>query len=163
MVMDSRMEKPISVNLDATDRRLLALLQEDSSRTNDALARAAHVSPATCLRRVRRLIDSGVIERQMAIVLPDALSGLTAILEVTLDVQNAEAQAAFEALVGPEATVQQCYRVATGPDFVLVVFVPHMDAYHAFVHRVLTSGANVRNVRSFFSVKRVKFVPALPV
>jgi Lrp/AsnC family leucine-responsive transcriptional regulator len=149
--------------LDPTDRRLLALLQEDSARTNEALARAAHISPATCLRRVRRLVESGVIERQMAVVSPDALAGLTAILEVTLDVQSAEAQTAFEALIDPDPVVQQCYRVATGPDFVLVVYVLDMPAYHAFVHRTLTAANNVRNVRSFFSVKRVKFAPALPV
>jgi Lrp/AsnC family transcriptional regulator, leucine-responsive regulatory protein len=152
-----------AVSLDATDRRLLALLQEDSARTNEALARAAHISPATCLRRVRRLVETGVIERQMAMVSPDALAGLTAILEVTLDVQSAEAQAAFEALIGPDPVVQQCYRVATGPDFVLVVYVPDMAAYHAFVHRTLTAANNVRNVRSFFSVRRVKFAPALPI
>ena len=157
------MISPAAVLLDATDRRLLALLQEDSARTNEALARAAHISPATCLRRVRRLVESGVIERQMAMVSPDALAGLTAILEVTLDVQSAEAQAAFEALIGPDLVVQQCYRVATGPDFVLVVYVPDMAAYHAFVHRTLTAANNVRNVRSFFSVRRVKFAPALPV
>jgi Lrp/AsnC family leucine-responsive transcriptional regulator len=157
------MMTPTAVSLDATDRRLLALLQEDSARTNEALARAAHISPATCLRRVRRLVESGVIERQMAMVSPDALAGLTAILEVTLDVQSAEAQTAFEALIGPDPVVQQCYRVATGPDFVLVVFVTDMAAYHAFVHRTLTAANNVRNVRSFFSVRRVKFAPALPV
>jgi DNA-binding Lrp family transcriptional regulator len=49
--------------LDDTDRRLLALLQADSSLTNQALALRAHVSPATCLRRVRRLVETGVIER----------------------------------------------------------------------------------------------------
>ena len=86
----------------------------------------AHISPATCLRRVRRLVESGVIERQMAVVSPDALAGLTAILEVTLDVQSAEAQVAFEALINPDPVVQQCYRVATGPDFVLVVYVLDM-------------------------------------
>jgi Lrp/AsnC family leucine-responsive transcriptional regulator len=150
--------------LDDTDRRLLALLQADSSRTNQELALRAHVSPATCLRRVRRLVQTGVIERQMAIVSPDALgAGLTAILEVTLDVQSAEALAAFEGAVVAEPAVQQCYRVASGPDFVLVVYVTDMAAYHAFVHRALTAAANVRNVRSFFSVKRGKFAPALPV
>jgi Lrp/AsnC family leucine-responsive transcriptional regulator len=150
--------------LDDTDRRLLALLQADSSLTNQALALRAHVSPATCLRRVRRLVETGVIERQVAIVSPDALgAGLTAILEVTLDVQSAEAMAAFEAAVVAEPAVQQCYRVASGPDFVLVVYVPDMAAYHAFVHRALTAAANVRNVRSFFAVKRSKFAPALPV
>jgi Lrp/AsnC family leucine-responsive transcriptional regulator len=152
-----------AIALDATDRRLLALLQEDCARTNEALARAAHISPATCLRRVRRLVDSGVIERQMALVSSDVLGvGLTAILEVTLDVQSAEALAAFEALIVRESEVQQCYRVATGPDFVLIIWVPEMNAYHAFVHRTLTAAANVRNVRSFFSVRRVKFAPALP-
>jgi len=152
------------IELDDTDRRLLALLQVDSAMTNQQLAERAHVSPATALRRVRRLTQAGVIERQMAIVSPDALGGgLTAILEVTLDVQSAEALAAFEAELATESAVQQCYRVASGPDFVLIVYVPDMAAYHAFVHRALTAAANVRNVRSFFSVKRSKFAPALPV
>ncbi len=149
---------------DETDRRLLALLQADSALTNQELAARAHVSPATCLRRIRRLVDAGVIERRMAIVSPDALGvGLTAILEVTLDVQSAEALAAFETALGDEAAVQQCYRVASGPDFILVVYVTDMAAYHAFVHRTLTADANVRNVRSFFSVRRSKFSPVLPV
>ncbi len=150
--------------LDATDRRLLALLQVNSALTNQELAVRAHVSAATCLRRVRRLVELGVIERQIAIVSPDALgSGLTAILEVTLDDQSAEAQSAFESAVAAESVVQQAYRVASGPDFVLIVHVRDMAAYHAFVHRTLTAAANVRNIRSFFSIKRCKFEPALPV
>jgi len=152
-----------SGSLDATDRRLLALLQIDSSLTNQELARQAHVSPATCLRRVRTLVERGVIERQVAILSPDVLPGLTAILEVTMDVQSAEALAAFEAHVLPVAAVQQCYRVSTGPDFVLVVHTPDMAAYHDFVHATLTGAANVRNVRSFFAVKRSKFAPAIAV
>ena len=153
-----------TIPIDDTDRRLLALLQADSAVTNQELAARAHVSPATCLRRIRRLVDSGVIERHMAIVSPDALGrGLTAILEVTLDLQTAEALATFESSISAETAVQQCYHVASGPDFVLVVYVPDMNAYHAFVHRALTAAGNVRNVRSFFSVKRSKFAPVLPV
>lgn len=155
-------------HLDATDRRLLTLLQEDCWLTNQALAEKAHLSPATCLRRVRRLIDAGVIERQVALLSPDVLArvtgaGLTAILEVTLDRQDAVALDAFEARVAPEPAVQQCYRVTAGPDFVVIVFVSDMPAYHAFVQRVLTAQVNVRNVRAFFSIKRSKFNPALPV
>jgi DNA-binding Lrp family transcriptional regulator len=150
--------------LDPTDRRLLALLQADASLTNQALAERAHISPATCLRRVRRLVESGVIERTIAIVAPDALgAGITAVLEVTLDRQDAGALDAFEAHVLDEAAVQQCYRVAAGPDFVLIVYVPDMPAYHAFVQRRLTAEANVRNVRAFFAVKRSKFAPTIPV
>ena len=56
--------------LDDIDRRLLDLLQSDAARTNQALAEAAGVSPATALRRVRRLTESGVIERQVALLAP---------------------------------------------------------------------------------------------
>jgi Lrp/AsnC family leucine-responsive transcriptional regulator len=56
-----------------------------------------------------------------------------------------------------ERAVQQCYRVSTGPDFVLIIQVKDMPAYHALVHRSLTAQANVRNVRTFFSVYRSKF------
>jgi Lrp/AsnC family leucine-responsive transcriptional regulator len=150
--------------LDAADRRLLTLLQQDCALTNQALAERAHLSPATCLRRVRRLVEAGVIERQIAIVAPEALgAGLTAVLEVSLDRQDAQALAAFEAHVADEPAVQQCYRVAAGPDFVLIVYVADMPAYQAFVGRALTAAANVRNVRAFFSVKRSKFAPAIPV
>ncbi len=154
---------PAAIELDATDRRLLALLQEDCALTNDELARRAHVSPATSLRRVRRLVDAGVIERRVAIVSPAAAGGVTAIVEVTLAQQTAEELDRFEAHVGAASEVQQCYRVASGPDFVLVVHVPDVAAYHAFAHRVLTAQANVRNVRSFFAVKRSKFEPKVPL
>jgi DNA-binding Lrp family transcriptional regulator len=149
--------------LDATDRRLLTLLQADCALTNDELASRAHVSPATSLRRVRRLVEAGVIERRVAIVSPAAAGGVTAIVEVTLDQQTAELLDRFEARVAAAAEVQQCYRVASGPDFVLVVFVPDVAAYHGFAHRVLTAEANVRNVRSFFAVKRSKFEPKVTV
>ena len=151
-------------DLDATDRRLLTLLQANNALTNQELAALAHVSAATCLRRVRRLVEDGVIERQMAIVSTDLLgAGLTAILEITLDLQGAEALTAFEDAMALEDAVQQCYRVSSGPDFVLIVYVNDMAAYHAFVHRALTAERNVRNVRSFFSVRRSKFAPVLPI
>jgi DNA-binding Lrp family transcriptional regulator len=148
------------LELDDTDRRLLAILQEDCSLTNHALAERAAVSPATALRRVRAMLEAGVIEKQIAIVSPEALgAGLTAIVELTLDQQGAEAQQAFEQRVHGEAAVQQCYRVSTGPDFVLIVHVVDMPAYHALVHRLFTAEANMRNVRSFFSIHRSKFSP----
>ena len=85
--------------------------------------RSAHVSPATCLRRVRRLVDAGVIERRVALLSPERLgAGLTAIVEVTLDRQGAEHLDAFERAPWPTRAVQQCYRVSPGPDFVLVVW-----------------------------------------
>jgi Lrp/AsnC family leucine-responsive transcriptional regulator len=150
------------IDLDAIDRRLLNALQVDCSMTNQALAAQLHLSAPTCLRRVRRLIENGVIERQIAIVAPDAASpGLTALVEITLDEQAAERMQEFESRVVVESAVQQCYRVSPGPDFVLVIHVPDMAAYHALVHRLFTAEAHVRNVRTFFSVLRSKFEPKI--
>jgi len=148
--------------LDSVDSRILDQLQRDASLSNQDLAARVHVSPATCLRRVKRLADSGVIERRVAILSPERLgAGLTAITEITLDRQGAEHLAAFEARAVAERNVQQCYRVAPGPDFVLVLQVADIAAYHELVQRLFTQDANVRNVKSFFSVRRAKFEPAL--
>ncbi len=145
---------------DDTDLRLLDLLQTDASLSNQALAERAHTSPATALRRVRRLVDEGVIERQVALLNPQALGvGLTALVEITLDRQGAEHLDNFEARAVAETAVQQCWRVSPGPDFVLVLFVPDMQAYQTLVQRLFTQDANVRNVKAFFSVKRAKFEP----
>ena len=148
--------------LDDIDRRLLDLLQTDATRTNQALAEAAGVSPATALRRVRRLTESGVIERQVALLAPRLSdAGLTAITEVSLDRQGAELLQAFESRALAEPAVQQCYRVSPGPDFVLVAWVPDMNAWGALVQRLFTQDANVRNVKTYFSVKRAKFEPRI--
>jgi Lrp/AsnC family transcriptional regulator, leucine-responsive regulatory protein len=160
--LSMKKEKIGAGGLDAIDLRLLDLLQADAVRSNQALAEAAHVSPATALRRVRRLVEAGVIERQVAIVSPQALpGGLTALCEVTLDKQGAEHLAAFEKRAVAEAAVQQCYRVSPGPDFMLVLWVVDMPAYHELVQRLFTQDANVRNVKTFFSVSRAKFEPRI--
>jgi DNA-binding Lrp family transcriptional regulator len=153
------------MELDATDLRLLELLQTDASLSNQDLAERALTSPATALRRVRRLLDAGVIEGRVALINPQALGdeGLTALVEVTLDRQGAEHLAAFEACAVAEGAVQQVYRVSPGPDFVLVLRVADMPAYHALVQRLFTQNANVRNVKAFFSVKRAKFDTRVPL
>ena len=150
------------MELDATDLRLLEVLQGDASLTNQELAERALTSPATALRRVRRMVDDGLIERRVALLNPHRLaSGLTALVEVTLDRQGAEHLDAFEARAVAEGAVQQVWRVSPGPDFVLVLFVADMPAYHALVQRLFTQDANVRNVKAFFSIKRAKFDPRI--
>lgn len=156
------------MQLDATDLALLDQLQTDATPSNQALAERLHISPATCLRRVRRLTESGLIERQVALLNPARLAetqghGLTALVELSLDRQGNEHLDAFEARAVADAAVQQCYRVSPGPDFVLVVAVADMPAYQALAQRLFTQDANVRNVKAFFAVKRAKFDPRLPL
>ncbi|NHQ86470.1 Lrp/AsnC family transcriptional regulator [Iodobacter sp. HSC-16F04] len=144
--------------LDELDKRILQQLQQDSSLSNQDLAAKVHASPPTCLRRVKRLTDTGVIAKQVAILAPEKVgAGLTAIVEITLDIQTSEKMQEFEQLAATEKTVQQCYRVSPGPDFVLIIQVADMTAYHQLAHRLFATQSNIRNVRSFFSMFRSKF------
>ncbi|MBB3177170.1 Lrp/AsnC family transcriptional regulator [Variovorax sp. Sphag1AA] len=152
------------INIDETDLRLLDALQRDASLSNQSLAERFNISPPTCLRRVRRLRESGWIESEVAILDAGRIAPLlTAIVEVSLDRQDASALDAFEQRAVAEDAVQQCYRVSPGPDFVLMVTVGDMPGYHALAQRLFTNDANVRNVKAFFSVKRAKFSPRVPL
>lgn len=157
-----------SIDLDEADLRLLALLQDDATHNNQRLAQLAHVSAPTSLRRIKRLRELGLIERQVALLQPDRLAeltghGLTALVEITLERQGAEQLQAFEDLAVAEPSVQQCYRVSPGPDFVLVVHSRDMVEHLALSQRLFASDANVRNVKAFFSLRRAKFDPRLPL
>jgi len=156
------------IDIDEADLRLLELLQADASRSNQALAELAHLSPPTSLRRVKRLRQLGLIEREVALLSADRLApllghGLTALVEITLERQGAEHLDAFEARVLPTPEVQQCYRVSPGPDFMLVVHCVDMPAYLALAQQLFTSDANVRNIKTFFVVRRAKFDTAWPL
>lgn len=146
------------VTLDELDKRILDVLQSNAALTNQELADLVHASAPTCLRRVKRLEKSGVIARQVALLDPKKVgAGLCAIVEITLDVQSDDRLVEFEKLVEKEIAIQQCYRVSSGPDFVLILQVADMPAYHDLAHRLFANHANVRNVRCFFSVLRSKF------
>jgi Lrp/AsnC family transcriptional regulator, leucine-responsive regulatory protein len=150
--------------LDDLDKRILNALQTNAAQTNQELAELVHASAPTCLRRVKRLQESGIISRQVALLDPEKVgAGLSAIVEITLDVQNSERLVEFEKLVATEAVVQQCYRVSPGPDFVLILQVADMPAYHELAHRLFATHTNVRNVRCFFSVLRSKFETGMAV
>ncbi len=157
-----------SSRLDEQDLQLLALLQTDASLSNQALAERVGISPATCHRRIKRLQEEGFIEGQGGILsrarMAEALGwGLTALVEISLDVQTQEALDAFEKRAVAHAEVQQCWRVSPGPDFVLVVQVPDMPAYQELARGLFAQDSQVRNVRAFFAVKRAKFGTQWPL
>ena len=157
-----------SINLDDTDLQLLQQLQLDSSLSNQALARHLELSAPTCLRRVKRLQELGLIEKQVAILSSEHIArltghGLQAIVEVSLDRQDSSSLLQFEHKAVAEPGVQQCWRVSPGPDFILVIASIDMPAYLALSQKLFTQDANVRNVKAFFSIKRAKFSTALPL
>jgi Lrp/AsnC family leucine-responsive transcriptional regulator len=144
--------------LDDIDRRILAVLQTNNQITNLELAERVHLSPPTCLRRVRRLREERVIIADVALLDPDKVGrSLFVFVDVMLERQSDALQDAFEARMAGSAEVTQCYMVSGETDFVLVVQVADMKAYHGFVRRVLTGDANVRNFKSRFAMNRSTF------
>lgn len=152
------------IYLDDLDLRILGMLQRDSSISNIELAARVHASPPTCLRRVSKLKEAGVIQREVAILDYAKIgSTLTAIIEVSLDRQAAEHLDSFEAYICAEAVVTQCYRVSPGPDFLVVAEVADMPEYDELARRLFKASSNIRNVRTFFSTHRAKFEANAPV
>lgn len=154
--------------LDEINLQLLDLLQQDAAQSNQALAERVNVSAPTALRRIKRLHEAGLIERQVAILRPERVAallghGLQTIVEITLERQGTELLDAFEARAVQDSAVQQCWRVSSGPDFVLITYTRDMPAYLALAQRLFTSDANVRNVRAFFATRRAKFDPRTPL
>jgi predicted amidohydrolase/DNA-binding Lrp family transcriptional regulator len=153
---------------DAIDWQLLDHLQRDAGVSNVALAEALKLSPPTCLRRVKRLVEGGWIERQVAVLSTDRLAatlghGLTALVEVSLDKQGSEHLDACEARAVAHDAVQQCWRVSPGPDFMLVLQARDMPHYLAISQALFTQDANVRNVKAFFATKRAKLTMTWPI
>ena len=157
-----------SINLDDIDLQLLQQLQRDASLSNQALARHLELSAPTCLRRVKRLQELGLIEKQVAILSSEHIArltghGLQAIVEVSLDRQDSSSLLQFEHKAVAEPGVQQFWRVSPGPDFILDIATIDMPAYLALSQKLFTQDANVRNVKAFFSIKRAKFSTELPL
>ena len=157
-----------SIELDAIDFQILRQLQRDSSLSNQAMALALHLTPPTCLRRVKRLHQLGLVEKQVTILNSEKLSqftghGLQVIVEVSLDRQDSASLLQFEQKAVAEAGVQQCWRVSPGPDFILIIATTDMPAYLGLSQKLFTQDANVRNVKAFFSIKRAKFTTAIPI
>jgi Lrp/AsnC family leucine-responsive transcriptional regulator len=139
----------------------------DASLSNQALAERVFTSPPTCLRRVKRLRDAGLIERQVAILNPERLAqtlghGLTPLWKSPGPPGRRTRWTAFENRVAPDDGRAAVLPRVAGAGLCAGGAHPHMPDYHALAQRLFTSDANVRNVKAFFSIKRSKFGAELP-
>jgi Lrp/AsnC family leucine-responsive transcriptional regulator len=151
------------VELDDFDRRLLDALQEDNRRTGEELAAIVGLSPAACLRRVQRLRDEKVIERDVSLLAPEALGRrLTLVVLVTLERERPDVVDAFKRAMRAAPEVMQCYYVTGAADFVLVLTADDMVAYEDFTRRYLFE-RNVRRFETMAVMDRVKTGTAIPM
>jgi len=151
-------------DLDESDLRILYALQDDASLDNKELARRVHLSPAPCLRRVRRLTQDGVIRQTVALLDAARLGlGVEVFAFVALESQRAAAGAQFEGLLRRRPEVVECVRLSGSYDYLLRVIVGSLDGYSAFLDRHLLSLPGVRSVNSSFSLGVLKRTTALPL
>lgn len=144
--------------MDSLDKRILSCLQQDASRTNHDLAEEVGLSPSACLKRVNRLRSSGIIDRVVALLNPEAIGAcLYMVVEVIMEKDDKRLYKRFEdrVLLAPE--VKQCYQVTGEYDFVLIVSVPDLDAFDEFCNSVLYADDNMQKFRTLLSRKRSKF------
>ena len=150
--------------LDRFDRLLLEELQINARRTAEQLAPRVGLSPAACQKRIKRLRDEGVIEREIAILSPAAVGRpLTVIVEVTLERERPEYLDAFKSRMRAAEEVMQCYYVTGDGDFVLILTMPDMTAYEAFTRRHFFEEANVARFRTLVVMDRVKVGLSVPL
>jgi Lrp/AsnC family leucine-responsive transcriptional regulator len=157
-------QKGLPAALDALDTALLDLLQRDASLPVRALADQVGSSPATCQRRIAQLRESGVLQRQVAIV-DRRLVGrpLTVFVSVELAQQNAALLTQFEQRMAADDAVMACYEVSGEFDFLLIVSAESMAQYHAFTREAFSSFHNVRNFKSMFAMNCSKFETRVPL
>jgi Lrp/AsnC family transcriptional regulator, leucine-responsive regulatory protein len=154
--------------LDKLDRQILRSLQADGRATYDQIAEAVGLSASAVLRRVRRLEDSGVIDRYVALVQPEAVGlGLTAYLNVRLE-KHTESHKRnpmdlFRASVQTWPEVVECAALTGEMDFLLRVVVADMAHYRRFVMESLLKHPSVQDCKTSFVLDRVKATTALPV
>lgn len=154
------------MELDSFDRRLLTALQRDNRQTGEELAEIAGLSPAACLRRVQRLRDEGVIERDVSLLAPEAAGrGLTVIVMVALErdgTNRFDVAERFKAAMQQAAEVTQCYYVTGPTDFVVIVSIPSMEDYDAFTRKYFFE-KHIKRFETIVSMGRVKFETAVPL
>lgn len=153
------------VTLDKIDRRILDELQKDGSLTNQELAERVGLSPSPCSRRVKALVDAGVILGRSTQLDRRSLGlNLSAILHISMDKHTPERFENFEAHIKTYPEVQQCLLV-TGQeaDYVLQVSVPDIDYYQHFLLDRVTRIDGVTGVHSSFVMRRIVDSTALPL
>ncbi|WP_211462514.1 Lrp/AsnC family transcriptional regulator [Collimonas silvisoli] len=169
-----------TIAMDATDRKILAILQEDGRLSNQEVAERVNLSPSPCLRRIKQLEQAGVIRQYVALLEPDKIGlGLLAYINVRLEKHSdpqylsgtkAAAQhqamsprASFSAAVEQWPEVVACYAMTGEMDFLLRVHVEDMAHFSRFMMETLLRHPAVLDVKSSFALQRIKDTTALPL
>lgn len=151
-------------DLDEADRRLLHLLQRDSTLSTQALAEQAGLSTSPAWRRVKRLIDEGYIARQVAIV-PPVMAGMHAMayVQVSLLDHREDSLAAFDRFVQTEDQIIECATITGTSDYLLKIVAADPEWLEHFIMRRMLALGIVRGTMTNFVLRQTKYTTAMPV
>jgi Lrp/AsnC family transcriptional regulator len=149
--------------MDAIDRKILALLQDDASLSVAEISNRVGLSSTPCWKRIQRLETDGVIQKRVALIDQDKLGlGITVFVSIETGDHSQGWLARFAETVGAMPEVMEFYRMAGDVDYMLRVVVPDIAGYDAFYKRLIAS-VPLKNVTSRFAMERIKSTTALPI
>jgi Lrp/AsnC family transcriptional regulator len=149
--------------MDATDRKILALLQEDASLSVAEIGNRVGLSSTPCWKRIQRLEAEGVLLKRVALVDQDKLGlGVTVFVSIETGDHSQEWLDRFAQTIGSMPEVMEFYRMAGDVDYMLRVVVTDIAGYDAFYKRMIAA-VPLKNVTSRFAMEKIKSTTALPI
>lgn len=153
-----------TLQLDAIDRRLLQLLQEDGALSHAALADRVGASAASCWRRIRAMEEAGVLTATVRLVDPEKVGQPVNVLcQIRMRSHTPDAREAFEELVRGRPEVIECFSTSGEWDYLLRIIAPDVPGYERFLMRTLLCHPSVLTASSHFALALKKYTTAIPV
>lgn len=148
--------------LDDIDRRILRELQSEARRPAEIMAEAVGISPSGYRRRVKRLRESGIIEREVALIKADNLS-IQIIVSIVMLEEQADGYDRLKRRCKNADEVTQCYTVTGEADLIVHVHMPDMATFEQWIHDYILSDPAVRRCTSNVVYSQVKFETRVPI
>jgi Lrp/AsnC family leucine-responsive transcriptional regulator len=162
--MDDKSMGNANTAVDRIDQRILDTLQTDGRLSNVDLAERVGLSPSPCLRRVKQLEDSGMIDGYRAILNRKAIGlGLTVFVELKVGKHSRDNAAMLQRALAAIPEVVSCHMVSGSSDFLAEVVVPDLEAYERLITDKILTLDTVEDLRSNFAIRTVKSNGPLPL
>ncbi len=153
----------MKINLDAIDRQILAMLEEDAKINIKEIAAKLNMTKTPIYERIKRLEKEGVIEKYVTVLNRKKLgSSIIVFLEGSLKVEKFEQADEFFEAVAATPEIIECYLLGGENDFMLKVIAPELDKYHDFYATKIASLPRVGQIKSSFVIKEIKHTMKLP-
>lgn len=149
--------------LDKIDRKILTLLQKDATMPVAEIGRKVGLSTTPCWRRIQKMEEDGVIQRQVAILDPVKVNAkVNVFVSIRTNAHSIEWLKRFSEVIAEFPEVVEFYRMSGDVDYLLRVVVPDIAAYDAFYKRMIAK-IEIRDVSSVFAMEQIKYTTQLPL